>query len=266
MTEQARGVEAGLLALTWVHSGTGGKIPAQQIAEAVRPAIVVVDGVHGLAADDLRIDSVDVLVAEHSAVPPGDAGARVAADHGRRQPGRVARGQQRRRPPQRRRRRQPGRRGPAEGGACHDRVGIHALHQRLRRPQGGLGRDWDVDHVEHDHRQRPRRVAYSGDGLQLGGTAAVVRGNTITGNGDPGPYEHGVYTGSASKGWLIEKNTISGSGGANVKAMGTGTVRGNRLVDGRYGLVLASNPGAGVVGLPGTGDRQFPAATSFQPS
>jgi parallel beta-helix repeat protein len=84
--------------------------------------------------------------------------------------------------------------------------------------------------------------AYNGDGLQLGGTGAVVRGNTITGNGDPGPYEHGVDTGSASNGWLIEQNTISGSGGANVKAMGTRTIRGNRLVDGRYGLVLASNP------------------------
>jgi len=83
---------------------------------------------------------------------------------------------------------------------------------------------------------------YNGDGLQLGGTGGVVRGNTITGNGDPGPYEHGVYTGSASKGWLIEKNTISGSGGANVKAMGTGTIAGNRLVDGRYGIVLATNP------------------------
>ena len=52
-----------LLALTWVHSGTGVKIPAQEIAEAVRPALVVLDGVHGLAADDLPIDSVDVLVA-----------------------------------------------------------------------------------------------------------------------------------------------------------------------------------------------------------
>ena len=55
--------DAGLLALTWVHSGTGVKIPAQEIAEAVRPALVVLDGVHGLAADDLPIDSVDVLVA-----------------------------------------------------------------------------------------------------------------------------------------------------------------------------------------------------------
>ena len=63
MVERARGVDAGLLALTWVHSGTGVKIPAQEIAEAVRPALVVLDGVHGLAADDLPIDSVDVLVA-----------------------------------------------------------------------------------------------------------------------------------------------------------------------------------------------------------
>jgi selenocysteine lyase/cysteine desulfurase len=55
--------DAGLLALTWVHSGTGVKIPVQQIAEAVRGVPVVVDGVHGLAADDLPIASVDVLVA-----------------------------------------------------------------------------------------------------------------------------------------------------------------------------------------------------------
>jgi selenocysteine lyase/cysteine desulfurase len=62
MVEAVRGLEAGLLALTWVHSGTGVKVPVQQIAEAVR-APVVLDGVHGLAADDLPIDSVDVLVA-----------------------------------------------------------------------------------------------------------------------------------------------------------------------------------------------------------
>jgi selenocysteine lyase/cysteine desulfurase len=65
MVEAARALprDAGLLALTWVHSGTGVKIPAQEIAEAVRPALVVLDGVHGLAADDLPVDSVDVLVA-----------------------------------------------------------------------------------------------------------------------------------------------------------------------------------------------------------
>ncbi len=64
MVEAARTARgAGVLALTWVHSGTGVKIPAQEIAEAVRPTLVVLDGVHGLAVDDLPIDSVDVLVA-----------------------------------------------------------------------------------------------------------------------------------------------------------------------------------------------------------
>jgi selenocysteine lyase/cysteine desulfurase len=57
----------GLLALTWVHSGTGVKIPVQEITDAVRRdgMLVVVDGVHGLAADDLpiRIEALDVLVA-----------------------------------------------------------------------------------------------------------------------------------------------------------------------------------------------------------
>jgi selenocysteine lyase/cysteine desulfurase len=63
MVEAARAAgDAGLLALTWVHSGTGVKIPVQEIAEATK-AVVVLDGVHGLAADDLPIDSVDVLVA-----------------------------------------------------------------------------------------------------------------------------------------------------------------------------------------------------------
>jgi selenocysteine lyase/cysteine desulfurase len=62
MVEAVRGIEAGLLALTWVHSGTGVKVPVQQIAETTRVPIVL-DGVHGLAADDLPIDSVDVLVA-----------------------------------------------------------------------------------------------------------------------------------------------------------------------------------------------------------
>ena len=62
MVERARGVDAGLLALTWVHSGTGVKIPVQEIAAQTK-ALVVLDGVHGLAADDLPIDSVDVLVA-----------------------------------------------------------------------------------------------------------------------------------------------------------------------------------------------------------
>jgi selenocysteine lyase/cysteine desulfurase len=70
MVEAARaGVhdDTGLLALTWVHSGTGVKIPVQEITDAVRfPGMMVaVDGVHGLAADDLPIrpEVMDVLVA-----------------------------------------------------------------------------------------------------------------------------------------------------------------------------------------------------------
>jgi selenocysteine lyase/cysteine desulfurase len=57
----------GLLALTWVHSGTGVKVPVQEITQAVRhPGMaVVVDGVHGLAADDMPIshEALDVLIA-----------------------------------------------------------------------------------------------------------------------------------------------------------------------------------------------------------
>lgn len=83
---------------------------------------------------------------------------------------------------------------------------------------------------------------YNGDGVQLGGANAVVADNTITDNGDPGLYEHGVYAAAASTSWTIERNLISGSGAANIKASGTGTVRYNRLVNGTHGLVLAANP------------------------
>jgi selenocysteine lyase/cysteine desulfurase len=64
-----QGVKAdtGLLALTWVHSGTGVKLPVPEITEAVRhrEMLVVVDGVHALAADDtpIQIEALDVLVA-----------------------------------------------------------------------------------------------------------------------------------------------------------------------------------------------------------
>jgi len=60
----------GVLALTWVHSSTGVKLPLPEIAQAIdgerrRGLLVVVDGVHGLGADDepVRIESFDVLVA-----------------------------------------------------------------------------------------------------------------------------------------------------------------------------------------------------------
>jgi hypothetical protein len=66
-----RGVDgAGVLALTWVHSSTGVKLPLPEIARAIererrRGLLVVVDGVHGLGADDepVRIESFDVFVA-----------------------------------------------------------------------------------------------------------------------------------------------------------------------------------------------------------
>jgi selenocysteine lyase/cysteine desulfurase len=62
--------DTGVLALTWVHSSTGVKLPLSEIAQALdgarrRGLLVVVDGVHGLGADDepVRIESYDVLVA-----------------------------------------------------------------------------------------------------------------------------------------------------------------------------------------------------------
>jgi selenocysteine lyase/cysteine desulfurase len=67
-----RGIDGrtGVLALTWVHSSTGVKLPLPEIAQAIdgerrRGMIVVVDGVHGLGADDepIRIESFDVFVA-----------------------------------------------------------------------------------------------------------------------------------------------------------------------------------------------------------
>jgi hypothetical protein len=85
-------------------------------------------------------------------------------------------------------------------------------------------------------------AAYNGDGLQLGGSGALVSGNVITGNGS-GAYEHGIYTGAQSSGWTIEGNTFAHNAGANLKAAGgPGVVRRNRLTGGQFGLVLSDNP------------------------
>jgi selenocysteine lyase/cysteine desulfurase len=55
---------AGLLALTWVHSGTGVRLPLREIAAAAgEDTLIVVDGAHGLAAVDEPIDVADVFVA-----------------------------------------------------------------------------------------------------------------------------------------------------------------------------------------------------------
>ncbi|HEY4281369.1 MAG TPA: right-handed parallel beta-helix repeat-containing protein [Conexibacter sp.] len=86
-------------------------------------------------------------------------------------------------------------------------------------------------------------LPYNGDGIQLGGVNSLVARDTITGNGDPGPYEHGVYTGASSSGWTIEDNTIADNAAAGVKAAGgPGQVRFNRIEAGRYGIVLSDNP------------------------
>jgi selenocysteine lyase/cysteine desulfurase len=51
-----------MLALTWVHSDTGVKVPLHELGE-VRP-LVVLDGVHALGVEDQPLDKVcDVFVA-----------------------------------------------------------------------------------------------------------------------------------------------------------------------------------------------------------
>jgi selenocysteine lyase/cysteine desulfurase len=68
--ERGVGPHTGLLALTWVHSGTGVKLPLREIAEVLAARrrhglTVVVDGVHALGVEDqaATIDLFDVLVA-----------------------------------------------------------------------------------------------------------------------------------------------------------------------------------------------------------
>jgi hypothetical protein len=83
---------------------------------------------------------------------------------------------------------------------------------------------------------------YNGDGIQLGGTGALIERTKIRGNGDS-QYEHGVYTAAGSAGWLLRDNVLAANAGANVKAGGVGELRDNRITDGRWGLVVSDNPG-----------------------
>ena len=83
---------------------------------------------------------------------------------------------------------------------------------------------------------------YNGDGIQLNGVGASVSGNTVTGNGDPGIFEHGIYAGRRSSDYLIESNTLAHNAASDIKAAGSGgTVRYNRLEDSRLGLVFSDN-------------------------
>lgn len=83
---------------------------------------------------------------------------------------------------------------------------------------------------------------YGGDGIQLGGVRAHVAGNTMAGNGDPGPHEHGIYAAASARDYLIESNLLSGNAGSDIKAAGSGgVVRYNRLEGGRLGIVFSDN-------------------------
>jgi hypothetical protein len=83
---------------------------------------------------------------------------------------------------------------------------------------------------------------YNGDGIQLGGTGAYVAASTIVGNGDPGPYEHGIYAAASASGYVIESNVLRSNAGSNIKAAGSaGVVRYNRLEGGRLGIVFSDN-------------------------
>lgn len=84
-------------------------------------------------------------------------------------------------------------------------------------------------------------AAYNGDGVQLGGSGAVVADSTIAGNGDS-QYEHGIYTAAGSSGWQLLRNAIDANAGAGIKASGTGTITSSRITGGRWGIVVSDNP------------------------
>jgi selenocysteine lyase/cysteine desulfurase len=65
VTRAANGApRSGLLALTWVHSSTGVRLPLREIRAAVpEDTLIAVDGVHGLAAVDEPIDAGDIFIA-----------------------------------------------------------------------------------------------------------------------------------------------------------------------------------------------------------
>jgi hypothetical protein len=86
---------------------------------------------------------------------------------------------------------------------------------------------------------------YNGDGIILNGSGAIVRGNTITDNGDHRLYEHGIYASKAAGGYLIEGNTFSGNSATGVKAQGTGSVRANRFASARFGIWVDASSGTG---------------------
>ena len=84
---------------------------------------------------------------------------------------------------------------------------------------------------------------YDGDGVELDSSGALVTGNRIEGNGDSAGFEHGIYAGSAARGYTIVGNSIEGNAGADIKAAGgPALVTGNRLRTSLFGVVVSDNP------------------------
>ncbi|HEY3612927.1 MAG TPA: right-handed parallel beta-helix repeat-containing protein [Gaiellales bacterium] len=84
---------------------------------------------------------------------------------------------------------------------------------------------------------------YDGDGVELNSSGALVTGNRIQGNGDSVGFEHGIYAGSAARGYTIVGNSIEDNAGADVKAAGgPALVTGNRLRTSLFGVVVSDNP------------------------
>jgi hypothetical protein len=85
---------------------------------------------------------------------------------------------------------------------------------------------------------------YNGDGIELNGAHATVQGSSITGNGDGAGFEHGIYVGHTSAGFVITGNRISGNAGADIKVTGSaGMISYNRLGSGLYGIVFSDQRG-----------------------
>ena len=88
--------------------------------------------------------------------------------------------------------------------------------------------------------------AFNGDGVILNGSGALVRGDTITGNGDHRLYEHGIYASRRASGYLIVGNRLAGNSATGVKAQGSGSVRANSFGSSRFAIWVDASSRTGV--------------------
>jgi hypothetical protein len=109
---------------------------------------------------------------------------------------------------------------------------------------GGVarGRYLQDDVTNNGHDGQP----YNGDGLQLDGTGALISDCDITGNGDNTLYEHGIYASTTALDYTVENSRFSGNSATNVKAEGSGTVRGNQFGSARLGMFVDKNTAPGL--------------------